>query len=65
MIARTDNEKGFYCSLSNEKINDIIGLSKPIDFVHGEIACMANYLNKNNIGTIINQKWIIDFGETL
>jgi phage tail sheath protein FI len=55
VIARTDNEKGFWCSPSNQKINGIIGLSKPIDFVLGDTVCKANYLNENNIATIINQ----------
>jgi phage tail sheath protein FI len=55
VIARTDNEKGFWCSPSNQKINGIIGLLKPIDFVLGDTVCKANYLNENNIATIINQ----------
>jgi phage tail sheath protein FI len=55
VIARTDNERGFWCSPSNQKINGIIGLSKPIDFVLGDTVCKANYLNENNIATIINQ----------
>jgi phage tail sheath protein FI len=55
VIARTDNEKGFWYSPSNQKINGIIGLSKSIDFVLGDSVCKANYLNENNIATVINQ----------
>ncbi|GHT93726.1 bacteriophage protein [Alphaproteobacteria bacterium] len=55
IIAKTDNETGFWCSPSNKKINGIIGLSKSIDFSLGDFVCKANYLNENNIATIINQ----------
>lgn len=55
VIARTDTENGFWCSPSNKTINGIIGLSKPIDFSLGDSSCRANYLNEQNIATIINQ----------
>lgn len=55
VIARTDNENGFWCSPSNKTINGIVGLSKPIDFSFGDSSCRANYLNEKNIATIINQ----------
>lgn len=55
VIARTDNENGFWCSPSNKVINGIVGLSKPIDFSFGDSTCKANYLNENKIATIINQ----------
>ena len=55
VIARTDNENGFWVSPSNKTINDIVGLSKPIDFALGDSSCRANYLNEKNIATIINQ----------
>ena len=55
VIARTDNDEGFWCSPSNKSINGIIGLSKPIDFALGDSSCRANYLNEHNIATIINQ----------
>ena len=55
VIARTDNENGFWVSPSNKTINGIIGLSKPIDFALGDSSCRANYLNEKNIATIINQ----------
>jgi phage tail sheath protein FI len=55
VIARTDNEVGFWCSPSNKKVNGIIGLSKSVDFSLGDSSCKANYLNENNIATIINQ----------
>ncbi len=55
VIARTDNENGFWVSPSNKTINGIVGLSKPIDFALGDSSCRANYLNEHNIATIINQ----------
>lgn len=55
VIARTDNDDGFWVSPSNKAINGIIGLSKPIDFALGDASCRANYLNEQNITTIINQ----------
>ncbi len=55
VIARTDNDDGFWVSPSNKAINGIIGLSKPIDFALGDSSCRANYLNEQNITTIINQ----------
>ena len=55
VIARTDNDNGFWVSPSNKAINGIIGLSKPIDFALGDASCRANYLNEQNITTIINQ----------
>lgn len=55
VIARTDNENGFWCSPSNKIVNGIVGLSKPIDYSFGDSACKANYLNENNVATIINQ----------
>jgi phage tail sheath protein FI len=55
VISRTDREVGFWCSPSNKIVNGITGLSKPVDFSLGDSACKANYLNENNIATIINQ----------
>ena len=36
-------------------INGIVGISKPIDFVLGDVNSKANYLNENNIATIIQE----------
>jgi len=55
VIAKNDNENGFWVSPSNKVINGIVGLSKSIDFALGDSACRANYLNENGITTIINQ----------
>lgn len=55
LIAKSDNERGFWWSPSNLVINGIVGLSKPIDFSLGDSACVANYLNENNVATVIQQ----------
>jgi len=55
LIAKSDNERGFWWSPSNMVINGIVGISKPIDFALGDTNCTANYLNENKIATIIQQ----------
>ncbi len=55
LIAKNDNERGFWWSPSNQTINGIIGTATPIDFKLGDSNCYANLLNENNIATIIQQ----------
>ncbi len=55
LIAKSDNERGFWWSPSNMVINGIVGISKPIDFALGDANSTANYLNEHNIATIIQQ----------
>ncbi len=55
LIVKSDNERGFWWSPSNQTINGIVGISKPIDFVLGDVNSKANYLNENNIATIIQE----------
>lgn len=55
LIAKSDNERGFWWSPSNQIINGIVGISKPIDFALGDSNSKANFLNENNIATIIQQ----------
>ena len=55
LIAKSDNERGFWWSPSNSVINGIVGISKPIDFTLGDPVCVANFLNENKIATIIQQ----------
>jgi phage tail sheath protein FI len=55
LIAKSDNERGFWWSPSNMMINGIVGISKPIDFALGDTNCTANFLNENDIATIIQQ----------
>jgi len=55
LIVKSDNERGFWWSPSNQVINGIVGISKPIDFALGDTNSKANYLNENNIATIIQE----------
>lgn len=55
LIAKSDNERGFWWSPSNMTINGIVGISKPIDFTLGDPVCVANYLNENKVATVIQQ----------
>lgn len=53
MIVRSDNERGFWWSPSNQTFNGVIGTGRPIDFVLGDATSRANVLNDNKIATII------------
>ncbi len=53
LIVKSDNDRGFWWSPSNLVINGIVGISKPIDFVLGDVNSKANFLNENKIATII------------
>lgn len=55
LIAKNDNERGFWWSPSNIEIAGIVGISKPIDFAMGDTTCSANYLNEHKVATIIQQ----------
>lgn len=55
LIAKSDNDRGFWWSPSNQEIAGISGTSRPIDFALGDPACRANLLNESKIATIIRQ----------
>ena len=55
MIAKSDNERGFWWSPSNTLVNGIVGISKPIDFALGEPNCKANFLNEHEVATFIQE----------
>lgn len=55
VIARIDNDLGFWWSPSNQNINGIIGTSRPVDFQLGDANCRANYLNESEVATIIRE----------
>jgi phage tail sheath protein FI len=55
LIAKTDNEKGFWWSPSNQEILGITGTKRAVDFVLGDTSSRANILNSQNITTIIRQ----------
>ena len=55
IIARSDNERGFWWSPSNQKIYGISGSSRAIDFTLGDSNARANLLNESEVVTIIHQ----------
>lgn len=55
LIAKSDNERGFWWSPSNQTINGIIGTARAIDFTLGDPNSRANLLNEKNVATIIRQ----------
>jgi uncharacterized protein len=55
LIAKSDNDRGFWWSPSNQELSGIIGTARPIDFTLGDPNSRANLLNEKNIATIIRQ----------
>ena len=55
IIAKVDNDKGFWWSPSNNEIQGVTGTERPIDFVLGDANCRANLLNAANVATIVRQ----------
>ena len=55
VIARTDAERGFWWSPSNQPITGVVGTSRPVDFRLGDASSRANHLNENDIATVIRE----------
>lgn len=55
LIAKSDNDRGFWWSPSNQNINGIVGTVRPVDFTLGDANARANLLNEQGIATIIRQ----------
>ncbi|WP_330927085.1 phage tail sheath protein [Candidatus Sororendozoicomonas aggregata] len=55
MIARSDNDRGFWWSPSNTEMLGIIGTARPVDFTLGDVNARANLLNESNVSTIIRE----------
>jgi hypothetical protein len=55
IIAKSDNERGFWCSPSNRPMLGISGTSRGIDFALGDKLARANRLNENHVATVIHQ----------
>ena len=53
LIARIDNEEGFWVSPSNKTLAGVVGTSRPIGFQLGDRSSAANLLNENHIATIV------------
>lgn len=55
LIARIDNDRGFWWSPSNQLVNGVLGTARPVDFKMGDANSRANLLNERNIATIIRE----------
>ena len=55
LIAKSDNDTGFWASPSNTLISGIVGTSRPVDFKLGDASARANLLNENKVATTIRQ----------
>lgn len=55
IIAKSDNERGFWWSPSNRSMLGINGTSRAVDFALGDKLARANLLNANQVTTIIHQ----------
>ena len=56
LISKMDNDRGFWWSPSNQVINGIIGTSRSVDFELSDTNCRANYLNENEVTTIVHEE---------
>jgi len=55
LIAKTDEEKGFWFSPSNQTIDGIVGTSRAVDFGISDPNCSANVLNESKVATIVHE----------
>lgn len=55
LIAKSDNERGFWWSPSNQTIAGITGTARPVEFALGDVNARANLLNEANVATVIRQ----------
>ena len=58
LIAKSDSDsgRGFWWSPSNQQIYGITGTARAIDFTLGDKNARANFLNENEVTTIIHEK---------
>jgi phage tail sheath protein FI len=56
LINKSDNERGFWWSPSNNEINGIEGTARAIDFSLGDYSSRANLLNEQKVATIIREQ---------
>lgn len=55
VLAKSDNDKGFWWSPSNQEVFGINSLDYPVDFQLGDTTSLANVLNEGKVTTFIRQ----------
>lgn len=53
LIAKIDNERGFWWSPSNNPINGILGTHRAVDFALGDANARANLLNASEVAILL------------
>lgn len=56
LLVKSDNERGWWWSPSNQTVNGIVGTERAIDFAMGDYASRANLLNEKKVATIIRHQ---------
>lgn len=54
--AALDNERGFWWSPSNQVLNGVVGIARPVDFNMSDPNTVANLLNENEVATIVQKE---------
>ena len=62
LTSRTDNDHGFFYSPSNFPIYGIQGLSRTVSFYPSDPNTQANYLNENNVSTVVYIDELVAWG---
>lgn len=62
LVAKIDNDRGFWWSPSNQVINGIVGTGRKIDFTLGDANSRANLLNEQEVATVIRQDGFLLWG---
>jgi uncharacterized protein len=55
LLAKSDNERGFWWSPSNQEVLGVNSLDHPVDFQLGDPTSLANVLNEGKVTTFIRQ----------
>jgi phage tail sheath protein FI len=53
VIARTDQDQGFWWSPSNHELLGVVGLGRPIEFALSDTSASSNVLNEGAVATIV------------
>lgn len=56
LLAKSDDERGFWWSPSNREIAGITGTARAVSWGHGDQNSRANLLNEDEVATIIHEK---------
>ena len=56
LLSKSDNERGFWWSPSNQEIRGIVGTARGIDFSISDVNCRANRLNAKEVATVIHEE---------